>query len=315
MTNNLNKLFDDEDYVEEVVRVPIDQIHHFKKHPFKINWDKVKELAESMKDVGQIIPALIRKDPDEPGAELIAGHHRYEAVKLLGANELNCIYRNDLTDDEIMLMVIDSNLQRGFEALSHSERASVIYERHQAVSKRGIRMDLVKEIEEIERIASEEPYDSGKLLEDEFELSPREIRRYLRIYELVDPLKEALDNGIISKRVAVDLSYAGEENQLSIAEKIISKAYKIDMHKADVLKSYAKAESLTEEIIIEILEDKTKAKKAKSERKKISIQKTIYNKYFEPKAKEEEINNIIEKALELYFNSANTSKEEEYSIG
>lgn len=311
---NLDKLFDDEGFVEEVVKVPVDQIHHFKNHPFKINWEKVKELAESMKDVGQIVPALIRKDPNASGDELIAGHHRYEAVKLIGANELNCIYRNDLTEDEIMLMIVDSNLQRGLNDLPHSELASVIYERHQVVSRRGIRMDLIKEIEEIEKNASEESYDSGKVLEDEFNLSPREIRRYLRIYQLVDSLKEALDKGIISKRVAVSLSYANKESQLFIAEKILSKSYKIDMYKADTIKMYAKADSLTEDIIIEVLEDRAKEKKVKSENMKISIHKTIYNKYFKAKTKDEEINSIIEKALELYFKSSNNFEDEEYIL-
>ena len=307
--SNLDALFGDDKVLEEVIEVPIDQVHYNKNHPFTINWDKVKEYAESMKDVGQIVPALIRKDPELPGDELIAGHHRYEAIKLNGGRVINCIYRDDLSDEEIMLVMVDSNIPR-FNDLKLSERARVVHERQEALSKQGIRTDLIQEVADMEKEMASESYSSSDQIKEEFKISAREISRYLRIYKLVDLLKEALDNDIIKKRVAVDLSYIDDKNQMYIAEKILSGKYKIDMKKSDILKKHAKEGILTEEIILDVL----KSKKVVNSKpvQKVEIAKDIYYMYFTKETKDDEVNSVIEKALKMYYASTD---EKSYDVG
>lgn len=307
MTNGLDKLFGDDKVADEVVKVPIDQIHHLRNHPFSINWDRVKEYAESMKTVGQLVPLLIREDPEEPGDEIIAGHHRYEAAKMIDQKELDCIYKNGLSDAEIMLIVTDSNLQRGLSDLSHSELARVLYERHKALSKQGIRTDLIKELADIEKEGYDDNQNTGDKMEEEFELSAREISRYLRIYELIVPLKDALDNKIISKRAAVDLSYADKDSQNLIAETILGSKVKMTMGKAKQIKEYAKADSLNEDIIAEILSDKSKVKPIKAKVKKYKLKDEIFAKYFQPDAKDDEVTSVVEKALEMYYANQETA--------
>ena len=149
--------------------------------------------------------------------EILSGHNRANSAKIAGLTKVPVVIKEDLTDEEAMLIVTETNLiQRAFSELTHSEKARILTERHDAIKEQGRRTELINEIEKLYKTDNiQENSDLGQIdpkeftrdkIGDQYDLSPRMVSRYLRIDTLIAELKERLDNNEIPFTAAVDLS-------------------------------------------------------------------------------------------------------------
>lgn len=294
---------------ESSTKVRLEQLVPFEKHPFKLyEGERLNEMTESIKNFGVIVPIVVRKKGLK--LEILSGHNRVNAAREAGLEDVPAVIKEGLSEEEAILIVTETNLmQRSFSDLAHSERATVIATRHNAMKSQGVRTDLLGEIELLSKAPENElgptscplgtKLDSKKEVGKEFELSARTVARYLRINNLNHELKELVDEGKVAMRAGVDLSYLAHENQEMIEAIVSENTFKVDMKKAASIREYEKAGKLnwdTAKSIItgEVYKDLDKPKP-------IKIQAKVISKYFSKKQEPKDIENIIEKALELFF--------------
>jgi ParB family chromosome partitioning protein len=229
----------------------------------------------------------------------------------VGISEVPAIIKENLTEEEATLIVTETNLmQRSFADLLHSERATVIATRHNAMKKQGVRTDLLNEIEKLSKAPNTQDtltscpmgtkLDTKQEIGAEYNLSSRSVARYLRINKLSDQLKALVDEGKVAMRVGVDLSYFSNDNQEMIEAIISENTFKVDMKKAASIRIYDKNGQLTWDTAKSIISGEINKKEKKPTG--IKIQPKIISKYFRPEEDKKDIESIIEKALELYFN-------------
>lgn len=196
----------DTDSLEKVVKIPISKIVDFPNHPFKviIN-DEMHDMADSVKQNGVLVPALVR--PKEDGSyEMIAGHRRKKASELANVDSMPCIVR-ELTDDEATIIMVDSNLQR--EELLPSEKAFAYKMKLEAMNRQGMRTDLTS----VPLAQKSERKTSREVLGEEVGESQDQIRRYIRLTELIPEVLEMVDDKRIAFRPAVEISYLTPDEQ------------------------------------------------------------------------------------------------------
>ena len=193
---------------ESVREIPLEEISDFPNHPFKVKMDEsMTDMAESVKQYGVLVPALVREKP-EGGYEMIAGHRCKMASELAEKKEIPCIVRN-LTDDEAIIIMVDSNLQR--EQILPSEKAFAYKLKLDAMKRQGQRTDLTS------RPVGEKLY-SVEVLSKDVNDSARQIHRYIRLTELITPILDMVDSGKIAIRPAVELSYLPKEQQTALLD-------------------------------------------------------------------------------------------------
>ena len=181
----------------EVQNIPLDQLHPFKDHPFKVlNDDELKRMAESILAIGAITPALARPLPNGE-YELISGHRRLAAYKLLGKETMPVIVR-EMTDDEAVIVMVDANLQR--EKILPSERAFAYKMKLEAIKHQG-------------KASANGPTQSADLISDE---SGRQIQRYIRLTYLIPELLQMVDDGRMAMSPAVEISFLKESEQRAL---------------------------------------------------------------------------------------------------
>lgn len=294
----------------------IEQLVGFENHPFKLyEGERLDEMVESIKQFGVIVPIVVRKKKLK--FEILSGHNRVKACKVLGVKEISAIVKEGLTDEEALLIVTETNtMQRSFTDLPHSERATVIAVRHEAMKKQGVRTDLLEEIERLSKSPNgfSDPTSApvGRKLESrekvgaEYNLSKNSISRYLRISKLPTEFKELVDIGQIAIRAGVDLSYLREES-LNIVHAIVTEEnFKIDMNRARNLRGADKKAPLTFESAHVIIKGEKKDKEKKPKPPK--YWNKVFTKYFKPEQKETEVTSILEKALAMYYKSLEGEK-------
>ena len=203
----------DEAKRETLVEIPIQEISDFPNHPFKVKMDdSMVALVESVKEYGVLNPALVRPKP-EGGYEMVAGHRRKFASELAEKTEIPCIVR-DLSDDEATIVMVDSNLQR--EKVLPSEKAFAYKMKLDAMKRQGQRRDLTS----VPLAQKLQGKTSRQLLGEEVGESQDQIRRYIRLTELIPPILDMVDEGKIAMRPAVELSYLPKEQQQALFDTI-----------------------------------------------------------------------------------------------
>jgi len=294
-----------------IAEIEIEKLVPFSNHPFKLyEGERLNDMVESIKEFGVIVPIVIR--PIDTSYQILSGHNRVNAAKLAGILKVPAVIKEGLTEDEATLIVTETNtMQRSFSDLLHSERAAVIFARHKAMANQGIRNDLLNEIERLSKsngIKEDETFSPlGKKLRtheeigETYKLSKNSIARYLRIFKLIDEIKEFIDKEEISIRAGVDLSYLSEEHQNMIVEIATENNYKIDMKKSEVLRDYSERGKLNEETAHSILSGELNKKPKSNKPTVIKLKPKLISKYFAPEVKQPEIEGIIDKALKLYF--------------
>lgn len=293
----LDNLFKD----TSIVDLHIEQLISYSNHPFTLYQDeRLDNMVQSIADLGIINPIIVR-ELERGRYEILAGHNRVNAGKLVGLERIPAIIKDDITDTEARWIVTESNLmQRSFSDMSYSERAAALYEHHEMLSCQGKRMDLLKEINKLCEIKTSgqlgKKLDSREKVGKEFCLAPRTVSRYLRIYKLDDTLKQLLDKQKIDFTVAENISYLKIQEQQLIAELIQTLNIKISNKQAAELRALSKEDEITMELLSQVLCSKEKKATAKT----IKLESGILQKYFNNESKEEIIS-IIEKALEEYY--------------
>jgi ParB family chromosome partitioning protein len=277
-------------------------------------------MVQSIKDHGVITPLIVRQLEDGR-LEILSGHNRANAAKMANLIKIPIVIKEELTDEEAMLIVTETNLiQRSFSELSHSEKARILTERHNAIKEQGKRVDLINEIEMLsntykihENSTSDQvghQVKSRDKIGDKYDLSGTTIARYLRIDSLTKELKQRVDKNEIPFTAAVDLSFLNKNHQEIVETILEDYSYKIDLKKSEVLKNYAQARNLNYDKAKEVLSGKyfNRPKKVKN----FKLKSKLVNKFFKEDQTQKEVEEIIEIALELYFSQEAEENKEEF---
>lgn len=242
----------DEAKREGVMDIPLSEISDFPDHPFLVvNDEAMQEMAESVKQVGVLVPAVVR--PKEGGGyEMVAGHRRKMASALAGLSTMPCIVRN-LTDDEAIIAMVDANLQR--DKILPSEKARAYKMKMDAMRRRqGERTDLTS-VPVGQKLPKK---TSRELLAENSPDSNTQIQRFIRLNELIDPILSMVDEGKLGMRTAVELSYLPEEDQKTLYTAIDSEQAPPSMSQAQRLRKLSKAGELNDDTALEIMREQKK---------------------------------------------------------
>lgn len=239
---------------EKIVQVPINQIRDFPDHPYKVKDDEsMNELVESVMQRGLIQPIIIR--PTEDGNyEMVSGHRRKRAFEIAGIEKIPATVK-EMTRDEAILAMVDSNLQR--EIILPSEKAFSYKMRLEAMNRQGMRTDKTS-------TPSESKFRTNEQLAEEVGESREQIRRYIRLTNLIPDLLELVDEGRIAMRPAVEISYLPEEAQEQLYETIDYNDATPSHYQAIRLRKFHSDGKLTSEVIEAIMSEEKPNQKEKS---------------------------------------------------
>lgn len=270
---------------EKVMTIPIDKITDFKEHPFHVTMDEdMAKLIDSIKENDMLMPALVR--PKKDGSyEMISGHRRKFALSQLGRKEMNVIIR-DLDDDQSTILMVDSNIQR--ENIYPSERGYAYKMRLEAMKHQGKRVDIDTTDIPIEYDKSTSAQVGPKststrtneILADQLGISKNQIKRFIRLTYLIEPLQEMVDgrheNEIkIAFNPAVELSYLTESEQYDLANAIAENQRTPSLAQCQEFKRLSHDGELTSEFI-----EDTLSEEKPNQREKLSFQMKEIDKYF-----------------------------------
>lgn len=277
------------DGLEKVMEIPIEEISSFPDHPFKLQMDEaMQDMVESIKEYGVLSPALVR--PKEGGGyEMVSGHRRKMASEIAEKTAIPCIVRN-LTDDEAIILMVDSNLQR--EKIMPSEKAFAYKMKLDAMKRQAGRPSKNNSVPVAQDLKGK---TSREVLGEQVGESQDQIRRYIRLTELDSPILDMVDEGRIAFRPAVELSYLKPAEQKQLLEVMESEECTPSLAQSTKLKQFSKEGKLTNNVILSIM------KEVKPNQKEIiKIQKEKISKYFRKGTTDKKIEDTIIKALELY---------------
>ena len=274
--------------LEKVVKLNPAEISDFPNHPFQVRQDEdMAEMVESIKKYGVLVPALVRPKEDG-GYEMVAGHRRKFAAALAGIAEIPCIVRH-LTDDEAIVIMVDSNLQR--EKILPSEKAFAYKMKLDAIKRQGQRTDLTSS-----------PLDnklkgktSAQQVSQKSGDSQPQIYRFIRLTELIPPVLQMVDDGKIAFRPAVELSYLSKEQQESLYSTMECEDCTPSLAQAIKMKEFSRDGKLTDEVILSIMQEEKP-----NQKEQFKMPKERISKYFAPGTPAQKIEDTIIKALELY---------------
>lgn len=264
-------------------QISIRQIHPFRNHPFKVlDDDRMKDLVQSIKDNGILNPVLVRPD-EQDGFEMISGHRRMHAAKLAGLTTVPAIIK-EMTDDEAVIAMVDSNMQR--EEILPSERAFSLKMKMDAMRRQGKRTDLSQDAasESMKRMTEKTSGTEFQKLEDSWSreevgqqagISGRQVQKYLRLTELTEDLLNLVDQKKLSIVLAVEISRFSNELQRSLYS-YIQKNGMIKKTQLDALKKF-NYENLTEYSVTQVLND---AVSTKEDDGKVMLSRRELDKYF-----------------------------------
>jgi ParB family chromosome partitioning protein len=273
---------------ERVIDLPLHEIHDFPNHPFKVKMDDdMLEMAESIKKYGVLVPGLVRPR-DDGGYEMVAGHRRKMASGLAERGTMPCLIRN-LTDDEAVIIMVDSNLQR--EKILPSEKALAYKMKLEAMKRQGQRTDLTSS-----PVATKlKGVRTADIVGGQFGDSKDTVHRYIRLTELIPQVLEMVDAGKIAMRPAVELSYLPPEQQQTLLEEMVAEDRTPSHVQTMKMRKFSEEGRLNEDVIHSIMQEEkpNQVEQFKMPRDKIS-------KFFAPGTPTQKIEDTIVKALELW---------------
>ena len=268
---------------EQVQQIPIGELFPFKNHPFKVLDDEsMQRTVESVEQYGVLSPLIARPRP-EGGYEIISGHRRQHAAQLAGLDTLPVIVRN-MDDDAAVLLMVDSNLQR--ENILPSERAFAYKMKLEALKNQGARSDLTSA--QVGR-----KLEAADIVGQEAGDSRNQVRRFIRLTNLIPELLDMVDEKKISFNPAVELSYLDESQQRDFLEAMDGTQNAPSVSQAQQLKKMAQCGEFTYEKAFDIL-----GQEKKSEQDTVTIKNDILRKYFPrsytPRQMEEKIIQLLD---------------------
>lgn len=270
----------DDAKLERVKNIPLDELHPFKNHPFKIlNNDEMERMIESIRKVGTITPALARPLPDG-GYELISGHRRLAACQVLGIETMPVIVR-EMSDDEAVIAMVDANLQR--ETILPSEKAFAYKMKLEAIKHQGV----------TSRQVGEKLLSVTQVSKDSDD-SERQIQRYIRLTYLIPELLSMVDDNKIAFNPAVEISYLDREEQLTLLDAINMNDCTPSHAQSIRLKKMSQDGLLTADAIYAVLSEEKP-----NQKEQIKLPRDELRKYFPQNYSDEQIKRDILKGLEL----------------
>lgn len=294
MLTSLDSLFTTQEQRDEAKRdsvqdIPISQISDFPEHPFKVKQDEAMlEMAESVRQYGVLVPGLVRQLEDG-SYQMVSGHRRKLASELAGRDTIPCIVR-DLTDDEAVIIMVDSNLQR--ERVLPSEKAFAYKMKLDAMRRQqGERTDLTC-VPVGHKLDSKR---SRELLADNSPDSNTQIQRYIRLTNLIPEILDMVDDGRIAFRPAVELSYLAEQEQCILYDAMGHADCTPSLAQAIKMKSFSREGKLSEAVIRSIM-----AEEKPNQKEQFRIPKERISKYFKPGTPARTMEDTIIKALDYY---------------
>lgn len=306
------------DKSEKPGMISVDLLIPYRNHPFKpYEGSRFDDMVRSIRELGVLEPLIIRPVLGDKRSEILAGHNRWRAAIEAGLTEIPFVSKDELTDEEAMLIVTETNLiQRSFTDLSHSERAFVLAQHYEAIRSQGKRLDIINDVkmllnaDEIRENETSCPVGkkliANEITGKEYGLGARTVSRYLRINELISEVKEFIDDESIGIRAGVELSYLSEDNQSYLADIINNNKVKIDEKVASQLHDMERKGRLNEKSMLQIITGTyIKQKKETSIYKGVKLKPIVVKKYFNEKQSAKEVEDIIDKALDMYFKSSN----------
>ena len=273
-----------EEQREQVQQIPIDALHPFTNHPFKVLDDEaMTRTVESIAQYGVLAPLIARPRPDGDGYEIISGHRRQYAAKLAGLETLPVIVRQ-MSDDAAVILMVDSNLQR--EHILPSERAFAYKMKLDAIKNQGDRSDLTSP-----QLAAK--FRSDDAVAKDQGISGDTVRRYIRLTSLIPELLDMVDEKKISFNPAVELSYLDESQQRDFLEAMNDTQNAPSLSQAQQLKKMAQQGDFSYEKAFDVM-----GQEKKSEKDTVTIKNETLRKYFPrsytPKQMEEKIIQLLD---------------------
>ena len=289
--------------LEKIMELPISEIHEFINHPFKVREDEqMMKLIESIAENGILLPTLVRPSKNGKGYEMVSGHRRMKGAELNGLDKVPSIVR-ELTDYQSTIIIVDSNIQR--ETILPTERGFAYKMKLEAMKRQGKRIDLtcaqvghkLKGIRSVEILANE----VGE--------SKNQVKRYIRLTELIEPLRDMVDGLREDKKKiafnpAVELSYLSKENQ-ELVVKYIEEFDLTPSHAQSIrMKELSKENRLDENVIYSIMTE-VKA----NQKEKISFKLEDIDEYFPNDFTPRQKSEVILKLLKTWAKKRNKEHE------
>ena len=275
----------------------LSELHPFKDHPFRVlDDDRMMETVESVKEYGVLVPIIARPMADG-GYEIVSGHRRKRACELAGMNEIPAIVR-DLDDDEAVIIMVDSNLQR--ENILPSERAKAYQMKLEAIKHQGERRDLTSDqVGQKLRVAVE------RVAENAGE-SKSQVQRFIRLNNLEPPLIDKVDAGKLAFTPAVELSYLKPEEQQWLDTALENTQQTPSLSQAQRMKRESKQGTLSEQGIMEIMTENKQTIPAKGS---VVLPQEKLTKYFPRSYTTEQMEKVIFKLLDYWVRKRQMSQE------
>ncbi len=279
-----------------VIDLPAAEISDFPNHPFKVRMDEeMEKLAESVKERGVLSPVLVRPMPDG-GYQMVSGHRRKRAAELAELPALPCIVR-EMTDDEAIIVMVDSNLQR--EQVLPSEKAFAYKMKLDAMKRQGQRTDLTSG-----PMGQKSPViNSRNDLAAEAPDSSRQIHRFIRLTNLIPEILDMVDNSVLKEkdklqmalRPAVELSYLTESEQIALLETMSVEDCTPSHAQAIKMRDFSEKGKLNADVILSIMQEEKP-----NQVEQFKMPKDRISKFFKPGTPAQTIEDTIVKALEMY---------------
>ena len=275
-----------EEQREQVQQIPIDALHPFTNHPFKVLDDEaMTRTVESIAQYGVLAPLIARPRPDGDGYEIISGHRRQYAAKLAGLETLPVIVRQ-MSDDAAVILMVDSNLQR--EHILPSERAFAYKMKLEALKNQGARSDLTSP-----QVAAK--FRSDDVVAKDQGISGDTVRRYIRLTNLVPELLDMVDEKKISFNPAVELSYLDESQQRDFLEAMNDTQNAPSLSQAQRLKKLAQDGHFSYDVAFAVM-----GEEKKDELDKVVIKNDTLRKYFPRSYTPKQMEDTIIKLLDQW---------------
>lgn len=267
---------------EKVQNIPLEELHPFKNHPFKVKDDAaMQDTVDSVREYGVLVPAIARPDPNG-GYELIAGHRRHYASELAGKETMPVIVR-DLDDDAATIIMVDSNLQR--EELLPSERAFAYKMKLEALKHQG-----KKTLDQLGPKWSTQ--EIGKAGND----SMSQVKRFIRLTELIPTLLDMVDERKIAFNPAVELSYLKKEEQTLLLEAMDSEQATPSLSQAQRLKKFSQQKMLSLDVMRAVMSEEKK-----TDLDRVTLKNETLRKYFPKSYTPKQMEDTIIKLLEGWY--------------
>lgn len=275
---------------EKVQEIPLGELHPFRNHPFKVKDDAaMQDTVDSVREYGVLVPAIARPDPDG-GYELIAGHRRHHASELAGKETMPVIVR-DLDDDAATIIMVDSNLQR--EELLPSERAFAYKMKLEALKHQG-----KKTLDQLGPKWSTR--EIGKAGND----SMSQVKRFIRLTELIPTLLDMVDERKIAFNPAVELSYLKKEEQTLLLEAMDSEQATPSLSQAQRLKKFSQQKMLSLDVMRAVMSEEKK-----TDLDRVTLKNETLRKYFPKSYTPKQMEDTIIKLLEGWYKKRQLSQE------